>query len=517
MSKIFIGKSKENDFNKIIENMNKKQKEILEKLNTKFGIFDSEKRKYNLKMLALLYASYLSTLGTIDSLDITSDDFSLIKSLFSEDENKKCDKFIPVINSFQNNLKPSKSISIEKKKDLYESNLLRLEKKKSELKNNSKNIKKDENIKTNTCIFCMESFEENGTDNPQLDCKKFVHGKCFIEYISSELNSNHFPIRCPLCINDNRHEINFKIILDCLLLNDKNDLALKLENRSLNHYALNNTDEVTFCPTPGCSYICFFDKDEFHLKCPLCKKEYCLKCQTEWHQYSTCQEYQAEKKEKENDVKFDEYIKGSNFKQCPNCKRWIEKTTGCNHMVCLCGNNFCYGCGKNVCTCFDQFEEDEESFYTNNSYNNNNLVFGNNQTNSYDSYNNNSYNGNNAFNYNRDRNIYGNISNVNNNNNNQFNLFGNNNNSLSNNNTNFVLFGQNNNNSLFNQNNNKNSLFGQNNNNNNNLFGQNNNNNNLFGQNNNNNNNNNLFGQNNNNNNNNLFGQNNNNNNKGWK
>ena len=96
---------------------------------------------------------------------------------------------------------------------------------------------------------------------------------------------------------------------------------MKLENRSLNYYAQNNTNEVTFCPTPGCSYICFYDKDEFHLKCPLCKKEYCLKCQTEWHQFATCQEYQSQKKEKENDVKFEEYVKGSNFKQCPNCKR----------------------------------------------------------------------------------------------------------------------------------------------------------------------------------------------------
>ena len=59
MSKIFIGKPKENDFNKIIDNMSQKQKEIMVKLNSKFNIFDNEKRKYNLKMLALLYTSYI--------------------------------------------------------------------------------------------------------------------------------------------------------------------------------------------------------------------------------------------------------------------------------------------------------------------------------------------------------------------------------------------------------------------------------------------------------------------------
>ena len=323
MSKIFIGKQKENDFNKIIDNMSQKQKEIIEKLTTKFGIFDSEKRKHNLKMLALLYTSYINTLGTIDTIDITSDDFLLVQSLFNEEDNNRCAQFIPIINSFQNiNITQQNEKLNKLNKDLYESSMLRLEKKKSDLKNNSKSFKiKKENFKTNTCIFCTETFEENGIENPKLDCNHYVHSKCFIEYITSELNSNHFPIRCPLCTNENRHEVNFKIILDCLLLNDKNDLALKLENRSLNYYAQNNTNEVTFCPTPGCSYICFYNKDEFHLKCPLCKKEYCLKCQTEWHQFATCQEYQSQKKEKENDVKFEEYVKGSNFKQCPNCKR----------------------------------------------------------------------------------------------------------------------------------------------------------------------------------------------------
>ena len=423
MSKIFIGKQKENDFNKIIDNMSQKQKEIIEKLTTKFGIFDSEKRKHNLKMLALLYTSYINTLGTIDTIDITSDDFLLVQSLFNEEDNNRCAQFIPIINSFQNiNITQQNEKLNKLNKDLYESSMLRLEKKKSDLKNNSKSFKiKKENYKTNKCIFCTETFEENGIENPKLDCNQYVHSKCFIKYITSELNSNHFPIRCPLCTNENRHEINFKIILDCLLLNDKNDLALKLENRSLNYYAQNNTNEVTFCPTPGCSYICFYNKDEFHLKCPLCKKEYCLKCQTEWHQFATCQEYQSQKKEKENDVKFEEYVKGSNFKQCPNCKRWIEKTEGCNNMVCLCGNNFCYGCGKNRCICYGQYEEEDDynsnydnnsvqsrSYYNGRSYNDIYYTNNNNQINNYNRGKNNRNNNYNNYSNNRKNEKYNN-------------------------------------------------------------------------------------------------------------
>ena len=48
MSKIFIGKKsqKEKDFNKILEHINKRQKEMIEKLTNTFNIFDSEKTKY---------------------------------------------------------------------------------------------------------------------------------------------------------------------------------------------------------------------------------------------------------------------------------------------------------------------------------------------------------------------------------------------------------------------------------------------------------------------------------------
>ena len=130
-------------------------------------------------MLAILYTTYISTLGTINSRDITSEDLLLIKSLFNEEENYKASQFIPTIKSIQNLNSPNSTEKINK--NLYESNLLRLEKKKSDLINNSKKIKEEEIFQTNTCIFCTETFEENGIENPKLDCNKYVHGKCFIE------------------------------------------------------------------------------------------------------------------------------------------------------------------------------------------------------------------------------------------------------------------------------------------------------------------------------------------------
>jgi len=39
------------------------------------------------------------------------------------------------------------------------------------------------------------------------------------------------------------------------------------------------------------------------------------------------------------------------YKKCPFCKFWVEKTVGCNHMTCRCGKMFCYKCGGNYTNC----------------------------------------------------------------------------------------------------------------------------------------------------------------------
>ena len=114
-----------------------------------------------------------------------------------------------------------------------------------------------------TCNFCIEEYDENQIINPILECNNHVYGECFSNYIEAELNVNHFPIKCPICPNDKRHDINFKTIVDCLILNDKDNLAKRLETISLNHLAETNPEIVTFCPTPGCNFLRFYDKDGF--------------------------------------------------------------------------------------------------------------------------------------------------------------------------------------------------------------------------------------------------------------
>ena len=41
-------------------------------------------------------------------------------------------------------------------------------------------------------------------------------------------------------------------------------------------------------------------------------------------------------------------------KPCPNCGIYIEKSTGCNSMICRCGVEFCYKCGNRECECVEK-------------------------------------------------------------------------------------------------------------------------------------------------------------------
>lgn len=47
---------------------------------------------------------------------------------------------------------------------------------------------------------------------------------------------------------------------------------------------------------------------------------------------------------------FSNWLK-DNTRYCPRCHIIIERSVGCNHLLCCCGFNFCYGCGEGIQQC----------------------------------------------------------------------------------------------------------------------------------------------------------------------
>ena len=101
------------------------------------------------------------------------------------------------------------------------------------------------------------------------------------------------------------------------------------------------------CPTAGCPYVYVLDNDPPpRFDCPMCSSSYCVKCRCKWHNGKTCAEMRAENgDEAASESLFKELAKKSKMKQCPRCKHWVEKNSGCDAIHCRCGLTFCYRCG----------------------------------------------------------------------------------------------------------------------------------------------------------------------------
>ena len=196
--------------------------------------------------------------------------------------------------------------------------------------------------KMKKCEICLDEFDEYDLLNYELKCGCIMHYKCFDDYIKNSVENNNIPILCPNC----KTEIHPNLIYDSLLNNGRQDLISKYEKFSMNFYVMNHKDSYSCCPTPGCEYMFFFEKNENRFKCPKCQKEYCLFCKDEWHKGVTCKQYQDSRNVNKLDSQFLNFAKGAHFKICPQCKVWVEKSDGCNHMKCRCGAHFCYKCGK---------------------------------------------------------------------------------------------------------------------------------------------------------------------------
>jgi len=117
-------------------------------------------------------------------------------------------------------------------------------------------------------------------------------------------------------------------------------------NSTLSKFVENHSDTYSCCPTPDCPYLFFFTEGEFDFQCQTCKKRYCLRCQVTYHAGSTCEDYRKWAKENgKAEELFSDFVVGAKFKMCPGCKKWVEKTAGCDHIRCRCGFEFCYKCG----------------------------------------------------------------------------------------------------------------------------------------------------------------------------
>lgn len=196
------------------------------------------------------------------------------------------------------------------------------------------------------CLICLGPLYDEDEDIwPLSRCQHCFHRSCLNSHLVSLINNKKFPIRCPM------ENCNMEIIADDITENLNPDEVEKYWAFSLANFVDMHADDMSWCPTPNCRFAFVYDKNYNRLDCPNCNKIYCLTCRVEYHNNMTCKEYQINSKFSDDDKKFVEFVRGKKYKQCSQCKFWVEKNEGCDHMTCRCSYQFCYVCGGKYGEC----------------------------------------------------------------------------------------------------------------------------------------------------------------------
>lgn len=90
------------------------------------------------------------------------------------------------------------------------------------------------------------------------------------------------------------------------------------------------------------------DSSAFCITCPSCGLQFCARCKVKWHEQVSCEIYESLKAEEihnETDMTLFSLMSEKKWRRCRNCGWCIERSSGCNHMMCKCGKAFCFRCG----------------------------------------------------------------------------------------------------------------------------------------------------------------------------
>ena len=101
---------------------------------------------------------------------------------------------------------------------------------------------------------------------------------------------------------------------------------------------------VRWCPYSGCdNCVEYQDYGLTDVQCK-CGNNFCFKCGGESHRPCDCKTTEQWKFKNSAESENITWIM-ANTKQCPECRKPIEKNQGCNHMTCkMCAYEFCWLC-----------------------------------------------------------------------------------------------------------------------------------------------------------------------------
>ncbi|ONI32775.1 hypothetical protein PRUPE_1G384900 [Prunus persica] len=191
------------------------------------------------------------------------------------------------------------------------------------------------------CGICMDEIPSDQVTI--MDCGHYFCNYCWTEHFIVKINDGQS--RRIKCMAHKCNAICDEAIIRNLVSARDPNLAEKFERFLLESYIEDNR-KVKWCPSvPHCGNAIRIEDDE--LSCEVecaCGLQFCFKCLSKAHSPCSCRMWELWCQKCQDESVTVNYI-AVNTKSCPKCYKLVEKNGGCNLVICVCGQPFCWLCG----------------------------------------------------------------------------------------------------------------------------------------------------------------------------
>ncbi|CAJ2512744.1 Uu.00g008630.m01.CDS01 [Anthostomella pinea] len=193
---------------------------------------------------------------------------------------------------------------------------------------------------TETCAVCSEDKRVSEMPNQMRITTACEHEsatckECVDQWIASSLDTMTWDrLKCPECpqllaFDDVRGSATRETF-------DRYD---KLATKA----AVGKLPEFQWCLNPRCEAGQIHPNGCTKAICHKCKHYSCVRHNVPWHKGETCAQFDRIRKHRKDDKLSEQHIKEIT-KPCPKCKRKVHKFSGCDHITCICGHEWCWLC-----------------------------------------------------------------------------------------------------------------------------------------------------------------------------
>ncbi|KAK7970686.1 hypothetical protein PG988_009759 [Apiospora saccharicola] len=201
-----------------------------------------------------------------------------------------------------------------------------------------------------TCVVCSD--EKRVSEFPARIAKACDHQPatcrdCVGQWIASSMESVSWDrLKCPECSGLLAFE-DVGAFADPATFERYDSLATKA--------ALDDIRDFQWCLNPRCGAGQIHRAECPKVKCHACKSSLCSRHNLPWHRNETCEAYDRRTRSQRKGDKASEKKVKEMTKSCPRCRKDVYKYSGCDHITCVCGHEWCY-------VCLSEYYHDQDSF-----------------------------------------------------------------------------------------------------------------------------------------------------------